>query len=137
MERTLCGPKLLGADGSGVVGINQERQKIFISCRSSGRNEATRTPDPYVPNVVRYQLRYIPIALQRYTIFFITQKAVSKNLSVNVFLGSGKGCPLPVRKNSLCLSAFCLLLVILRPQLAYYGACLPHLAFAELFQFGF
>ena len=26
------------------------------------RNEATRTPDPYVPNVVRYQLRYIPIA---------------------------------------------------------------------------
>ena len=27
-----------------------------------GRNEATRTPDPYVPNVVRYQLRYIPIA---------------------------------------------------------------------------
>ena len=25
------------------------------------RNEATRTPDPYVPNVVRYQLRYIPI----------------------------------------------------------------------------
>ena len=27
------------------------------------RNEATRTPDPYVPNVVRYQLRYIPKAL--------------------------------------------------------------------------
>ena len=26
------------------------------------RKEATRTPDPYVPNVVRYQLRYIPIA---------------------------------------------------------------------------
>ena len=23
----------------------------------SGRDEATRTPDPYVPNVVRYQLR--------------------------------------------------------------------------------
>ena len=23
------------------------------------RDEATRTPDPYVPNVVRYQLRYI------------------------------------------------------------------------------
>ena len=30
----------------------------FFGCR----NEATRTPDPYVPNVVRYQLRYIPIA---------------------------------------------------------------------------
>ncbi len=27
----------------------------------SGRDEATRTPDPYVPNVVRYQLRYIPM----------------------------------------------------------------------------
>ena len=26
-----------------------------------GRDEATRTPDPYVQNVVRYQLRYIPI----------------------------------------------------------------------------
>ena len=23
-----------------------------------GREEVTRTPDPYVPNVVRYQLRY-------------------------------------------------------------------------------
>ena len=37
------------------------------------RDEATRTPDPYVPNVVRYQLRYIPIArkrVQRY-IFFL------------------------------------------------------------------
>ena len=37
-----------------------------------GRDEATRTPDPYVPNVVRYQLRYIPIALrrvQRYDVF--------------------------------------------------------------------
>ena len=30
---------------------------LFIS-----RDEATRTPDPYVPNVVRYQLRYIPIS---------------------------------------------------------------------------
>ena len=36
----------------------------FTRCR----NEATRTPDPYVPNVVRYQLRYIPslLMLQRY-----------------------------------------------------------------------
>ena len=34
------------------------RQRLFhFLCR----NEATRTPDPYVPNVVRYQLRYIPI----------------------------------------------------------------------------
>ena len=34
----------------------------LIECRK----EATRTPDPYVPNVVRYQLRYFPIALQKY-----------------------------------------------------------------------
>ncbi len=26
------------------------------------REEATRTPDPHVPNVVRYQLRYFSIA---------------------------------------------------------------------------
>ena len=32
---------------------------------SLSRDEATRTPDPYVPNVVRYQLRYIPIARKR------------------------------------------------------------------------
>ena len=34
------------------------------------RDEATRTPDPYVPNVVRYQLRYIPFfenRVQRYS----------------------------------------------------------------------
>ena len=38
-----------------------------------GRDEATRTPDPYVPNVVRYQLRYIPITIQT-SIFFIMPK---------------------------------------------------------------
>ena len=26
-----------------------------------GRDDPTRTDDPYVPNVVRYQLRYIPM----------------------------------------------------------------------------
>ncbi len=26
-----------------------------------GRDDVTRTRDPYVPNVVRYQLRYIPM----------------------------------------------------------------------------
>ena len=30
---------------------------------SFGREEATRTPDPYVPNVVRYQLRYFSDSL--------------------------------------------------------------------------
>ena len=32
---------------------------VLLSCR----DEATRTPDPYVPNVVRYQLRYIPMPI--------------------------------------------------------------------------
>ncbi len=34
-----------------------ENQQLPFKCC---RDEATRTPDPYVPNVVRYQLRYIP-----------------------------------------------------------------------------
>ena len=40
-----------------------------------GRNEATRTPDPYVPNVVRYQLRYIPISFDgaKVRVFFELQ----------------------------------------------------------------
>ena len=33
------------------------------------RKEAIRTPDPYVPNVVRYQLRYFPIAPAKLVIF--------------------------------------------------------------------
>ncbi len=33
------------------------------------RKEATRTPDPYVPNVVRYQLRYFPIVPAKLVIF--------------------------------------------------------------------
>ena len=36
---------------------------------SFGRDEATRTPDPYVPNVVRYQLRYIPKAPEKRNAF--------------------------------------------------------------------
>ena len=38
--------------------LRTKSMKCFLSF---GRDEATRTPDPYVPNVVRYQLRYIPI----------------------------------------------------------------------------
>ncbi len=34
----------------------------FDSIAAQRRKEAIRTPDPYVPNVVRYQLRYFPIA---------------------------------------------------------------------------
>ena len=41
-------------------GVNKKRCVVLthpLFCRK----EATRTPDPYVPNVVRYQLRYFPI----------------------------------------------------------------------------
>ncbi|MEY3941834.1 MAG: hypothetical protein RIR07_720, partial [Bacteroidota bacterium] len=41
---------------------------------SRGRDDWTRTSDPYVPNVVRYQLRHIPrLRLQKYF------KAAKKN----------------------------------------------------------
>ncbi len=39
-----------------INGLTFQSVNLFFFCR----NEATRTPDPYVPNVVRYQLRYIP-----------------------------------------------------------------------------
>ena len=43
---------------------------LFMLQGFKSRDEATRTPDPYVPNVVRYQLRYIPILrVQSYAIF--------------------------------------------------------------------
>ena len=34
------------------------------------REEATRTPDPYVPNVVRYQLRYFSVFTENLDYFF-------------------------------------------------------------------
>ena len=54
-----------------------------------GRDEATRTPDPYVPNVVRYQLRYIPIArkrLQRYGNFLKYVQVFGKKIARVAFL---------------------------------------------------
>ena len=50
----------------------QKNGNRLVSVPVFGRDEATRTPDPYVPNVVRDQLRYIPIAVkrvQRYDVF--------------------------------------------------------------------
>ncbi len=38
------------------------RQKVGATTPTFCRDDPTRTDDPYVPNVVRYQLRYIPIA---------------------------------------------------------------------------
>ena len=54
---------------TGSLGHGTMRQYIkkgallHAPLRLNRRDEATRTPDPYVPNVVRYQLRYIPINL--------------------------------------------------------------------------
>ena len=57
-----------------ATGQNKKSGGSLLTLRLTdiGRDEATRTPDPYVPNVVRYQLRYIPIAVkrvQRYNVF--------------------------------------------------------------------
>ena len=35
--------------------------RLFLLSYIFGRDDVTRTRDPYVPNVVRYQLRYISI----------------------------------------------------------------------------
>ena len=46
--------------------LNHAELRRNIAAKKAGfilpfcRKEATRTPDPYVPNVVRYQLRYFP-----------------------------------------------------------------------------
>ncbi len=38
---------------------------------SFGREEETRTPDPDVPNVVRYQLRYFSILPRKISIIYL------------------------------------------------------------------
>ena len=43
--------------------MNMKKRQARNSPAAQSRDEATRTPDPYVPNVVRYQLRYIPICV--------------------------------------------------------------------------
>ena len=48
----------------GGMHVKKHRPQHCYQCVADnfdGRDEATRTPDPYVPNVVRYQLRYIPM----------------------------------------------------------------------------
>ena len=49
-----------------LADIRQASSLFGYNCR----DEATRTPDPYVPNVVRYQLRYIPFAGAKVQLFF-------------------------------------------------------------------
>ena len=58
----------------------QKRQILLKELAAfASRDEATRTPDPYVPNVVRYQLRYIPMPNegQLQTAILLTQLAFS------------------------------------------------------------
>ncbi len=47
----------------------QSKTKILrkLVCGGFCRKEAIRTPDPYVPNVVRYQLRYFPFCVCKVT----------------------------------------------------------------------
>lgn len=58
--------KLLTQIYSGLQRWKRKSDKQFSLLVAFCRNEATRTPDPYVPNVVRYQLRYIPIAFEKW-----------------------------------------------------------------------
>ena len=74
-------------------GLNESPQKRGTPCIKAfpcirpcpfGRDEATRTPDPYVPNVVRDQRRYIPIArkrLQRYGNFLKYVQVFEKKIA--------------------------------------------------------
>lgn|GEM_PF-3023894 len=51
------------------------------------RKEAIRTPDPYVPNVVRYQLRYFPFPSAKVILFQEEKKYLELFYSLfNVFL---------------------------------------------------
>ena len=60
----------------------KKRRQVSLSrLPPFGRDEATRTPDPYVPNVVRYQLRYIPNAMKadaKVQLFLEYQAQISK-----------------------------------------------------------
>ena len=52
-----------GRENKLLLVISENKKEVdlaFAAPVNFCRDEATRTPDPYVPNVVRYQLRYIP-----------------------------------------------------------------------------
>ena len=54
-----------------ITGAKDKAQtSVEPVCALCCRDEATRTPDPYVPNVVRYQLRYIPFAGAKVQLIF-------------------------------------------------------------------
>ena len=76
----------------------------MLTCRLFCRDEATRTPDPYVPNVVRYQLRYIPM---HFLLFAVSNKPKSVCKGTSFFANRNKkpclfvfvNMALPIRNN--------------------------------------
>ena len=56
---------------NGLRGRAYKKWLRFSSSVTWCREEATRTPDPHVPNVVRYQLRYFSLFRCKGTTFFL------------------------------------------------------------------
>ena len=54
------------ADGFGLARAALHRLHADQLEPFADQRPFARTPDPYVPNVVRYQLRYIPIAFEKW-----------------------------------------------------------------------
>lgn len=50
------------------------------------RDDLTRTGDHFVPNEVRYQLRYIPISVCKDTTIFHSDNIIIKNYENGIFL---------------------------------------------------
>ena len=66
--------------------------KTFVVFIFKRRNEATRTPDPYVPNVVRYQLRYIPSLIIHWKQKIIQSVKSVRYFTINQFASSVLPC---------------------------------------------
>ncbi len=64
------------------------------------RNEATRTPDPYVPNVVRYQLRYIPPLIYNAKIYQKMQTKKFLKIFIKIFAQTKTSPYLCTRKSN-------------------------------------
>lgn len=65
------------------------------------RGDQTRTGDPFVPNEVRYQLRYTPIVLCKITAFFLKMQEKTKKL-MKKFGGIKKKSYLCTRNQGKC-----------------------------------
>ena len=61
-----------------TISPKQKKCQAKKTLDTFGRKEETRTPDPYVPNVVRYQLRYFPIVAKdnaKLKVFIVTHNS--------------------------------------------------------------